>query len=62
MSEVVGLFFAGDFVRMSATLWGLQRQTEVAMEFLTKWRLPENVKKRAVMICSESNVEEVDFK
>lgn len=44
-SEVSGLLFADDFVEMSDTLEGLQKQIDAVIEFGRKWRFLADVKK-----------------
>ena len=39
------MIFADDFVGISETLEGLQKQTEKALEYTRKWRVTANVKK-----------------
>lgn len=41
--EVPGPLFADDFVGISATLEGLQKQIDAAMKCVKKWRLSANV-------------------
>ena len=41
------LMFAVDFVGISVTPEGLQKQIEKALEYTTKWRVTANVKKSA---------------
>lgn len=60
-SEVSGLSYADDFVGVSDTREGLQKQIDIAMELASKWRLSANVMKCAVMVCNDKNAEEVDF-
>ena len=45
---VSGLMFADDFVGISETPEGLQKQIENALECTRKWRVTANVKKYAV--------------
>ena len=51
---VSGLMFADDFVGISETPEGLQRQIEKALEYTRKWRVTANVKKCAVVECNEN--------
>ena len=44
------MIFADDFVGISETPEGLQKQTEKALEYTRKWRVTANVKKRAVVV------------
>ena len=41
--------FADDFVGISETPEGLQKQVERALEYTRKWRVTANVKKCAVL-------------
>ena len=50
---VSGLMFADDFVGISETPEGLQKQIEKALEYTRKWRVTANVKKCAVVVCNE---------
>ena len=52
---VPGLIFADDFVGISETPEGLQKQIEKALEYSRKWRAltASNVKKCAVVVCNE---------
>ena len=50
---VSGLVFADDFVGISETPEGLQKQIEKALEYARKWRVTANVKKCAVVVCNE---------
>ena len=53
---VSGWMSAYDFVGISQTLEGLQKQIEKALEYTKKWRLTANVKKCAVVVvCNEDN-------
>ena len=54
---VSGLMFADDFVGISETPEGLQKQTDNAVEYTRKWRVTANVKKCAVVICNEDKVD-----
>ena len=47
------LMFADDFVGISETPEGLQKQIEKALEYARKWRVTANVKKCAVVVCNE---------
>ena len=44
---VSGLMFADDFVGISETPEGLQKQIQKALEYARKWRVTANVKKCA---------------
>ena len=60
-----GLMFADDFVGISETPEGLQKQIEKALEYTRKWRVTANVKKCAVVVvavCNEDKVNPVTFK
>ena len=59
---VSGLVFADDFVGISETPEGLQKQIEKALEYTRKWRVTANVKKCAVVVCNEDKVNPVTFK
>ena len=62
---VSGLMFAGDFVGISETPEGLQKQVDKALEYTRKWRVTTNVKKCAVVVavvCIEDKVNPVKFK
>ena len=59
---VSGLMFADDFVGMSETPEGLQKQMEKALEDTRKWRVTANVKNCAVVVCNEDKVNPVTFK
>ncbi|MEP2874451.1 MAG: reverse transcriptase domain-containing protein [Hyphomicrobiales bacterium] len=58
---VSGLMFADDFVGISETPEGLQKQIEKALEYTRKWRVTANVKKCAVVVCNEDKVNPVNF-
>ena len=58
---VSGLMFADDFVGISETPEGLQKQIEEALEYTRKWRVTANVKKCAVVVCIEDKVNPVNF-
>ena len=47
---VSGLMFADDFVGISDTPEGLQKQIEKALEYTRKWRVTANVSKCAVLV------------
>ena len=51
-----------DFVGISETPEGLQRQIEKTLEYTRKWRLAANVKKCAVVVCNEDKENPVTFK
>ena len=57
-----GLMFADDFVGISETPEGLQKQIGKALEYTRKWRVTANVKKCAVVVCNEDRVNPVAFK
>ena len=61
-ATVSGLMFADDFVGISETPEGLQKQIEKALAYTRKWRATANVKKCAVVACNEDNVNPVNFK
>ena len=58
---VSGLMFAEDFVGISETPEGLQKQIEKALERTRKWRATANVKKCAAVICNEDKANPVNF-
>ena len=58
---VSGLTFADDFVGISETPEGLQKQVEKALEYTRKWRVTANVQNCAVVICNDK-VNPVNFK
>ena len=58
----MGFMFADDFVGISETPEGLQRQIEKTLEYTRKWRLAANVKKCAVVVCNEDKENPVTFK
>ena len=55
---------ADDFVEISETPEGLQKQIEKALliEYTRKWRVTANVKKRAVVACNGDEVNPANFK
>ena len=53
--------FADDFVGISETPEGLQKQTEKALEYTRKWRVKANVKERAVVVCNEDKANPMNF-
>ena len=61
---VSGLMFADDFVGISETPEGVQKQIENALEYTRKWRVTANVEKCAVciVVCNEDKVNPVNFK
>ena len=59
---VSGLMFAGDFVGMSQTPKGLQKQIEKARAYTRTWRVTANVKKCAVVVCNEDTMNPVNLK
>ena len=56
--------FTDDFVVMSETTEGLQKQIEKALEHTRRWRVTTNFqrKKCAVAVCGEYKVNPVTFK
>ena len=58
---VSGLMLADDFVGISETPEGLQKQVEKALEYTTKWRVAANVEQCTVVVCNEDKVNPVDF-
>ena len=56
-----GLMFANDFVGISETPEGLQKQIEKTLDYIRKWKVTENVKKCAVVVCNEDKVNPVHF-
>ena len=54
--------FADDFVGISETPQGLQKQIGKAVEYTRNWRVTANVKKCAVVVCNEDKVNPVTFK
>lgn len=62
-SEVSGLLYADDFMGMISDIpVRLQEQIDATMNFARKWPLSANVKKCVVMVCNDSEVQEVHFK
>ena len=61
---VSGSMFADDFVGMSETPKGWQKQIEKALEYTRRWRVTANVKKCAVVLVvyNEDKVNPVNFK
>ena len=59
---VSGLMFADDFVGISDTPEGLQKQIEKALEYTRKCRVTANVGKCAVLVCNEDKRKPVEFK
>ena len=53
--------FADDFVGISETPEGLQKQTEKALDNTKKWRVTANVKKCAVVDGNEDKVNPIIF-
>ena len=53
--------FADDFVGISETPEGLQKQIEKALENARKWRVTANIKKCAAVVCIEDKVNPVKF-
>ena len=53
---------AGDFVGVSETPEGLQRQIEKALEYTRTWRVTANVKKRALVVCNKYKVNPINFR
>ena len=64
MSEdaVSGLMSADDFVGISETLEGLQKQMEKALDYTRKSSVTANVKKCAVVVRNEDKAIPVNFK
>ena len=61
-NTVSGLTFADDFVGISETPEGSQKQIEKALEYTRKWRVTAKVKTCAVVIvCKEDKVNPVKF-
>ena len=56
------LMFADDFVGISETPDGLQKQIEKALEYTRKLIVTANVKKCAVVACNEDEVNPANFK
>ena len=59
---VSGVMFADDFVGVSESPEGLQKQIEKALEYTRKWRVRANVKKSAVVavvVCTEDKMNPV---
>ena len=57
--------FADDFVGISETPQGLQKQIGKAVEYTRNWRVTANVKKcavAAVVVCNEDKVNPATFK
>ena len=50
------LIFTDEFVGISETPEGLQKQNEKALPYSRKWRVTANIEKCAVVICSEGKV------
>ena len=60
---VSGVMFADDFVGVSESPEGLQKQIEKALEYTRKWRVTANLKRcAAVVVCNEGKVNPVTFK
>ena len=60
---VPGLIFADDFVGMSESSEGLQKQIEKTLEYTRKWRVVNSERKKfAVVVCHEDKVNPVTFK
>ena len=53
---VSGLMFADDFVRISETPGGLQKQIEKVLGYTRTWRVTANVKTCAVVVCNKDKV------
>ena len=53
---VEGMFFADDFVGISDSKDSLQKLLDVEYSYCSKWRLPANVSKSAVMVFSKDVV------
>ena len=59
---VSDLIFADNFVGISGTAEGLQKQIEKALEYTRKWRVTANIDKCAVLVCHEDKKKPVEFK
>lgn len=59
--SVSGLTFADDFVGISETPEGLQKQIDAALGYTRKWRLSANVGKCVVVVCNEDKENPVEF-
>ena len=59
--KVSGVMFADDFVGISETPEGLQKQIEKALEYTRKWRVTANIKTCPVVVCNEDKVNPVTF-
>ena len=57
-----GLMFADDFVGISETPKGLQKQIEKALEYTRKWRVTANVNKCAILVYNEDKKNLLEFK
>lgn len=57
-----GLIIADDFVGISETPDGLQKQIDVALGYTRKCRLSANVGKCAVVVCDEDEENPVEFR
>ena len=49
VDTVSGMMFADDFVGISETPEGLQKQIEKALEYTRKWRVTANVKRCSLL-------------
>ena len=58
---VSGLVFADDFVGISETPEGLQKQIEKALEYTREWRVTANVNKCALVFSNEDKVNPINF-
>ena len=56
-----GLKFADDFMGISETPEGLEKQIERVLEYTGKWRVTANVKKCAVVVCNQDKVNPTNF-
>ena len=56
------LMFADDFVGISETPKGFQKEREKTLEYTRKWRVTANVKICAVVVCNEDKVNPVNFR
>ena len=56
------LIFADDYVAISETPEGLQKQIEKALGYTRKLSVTVNVKKCAVVVCNEDRMNLVNFK
>ena len=59
---VSGLMLADDFIGISETPEGLQKQIEKALEYTRKWRVAANGNKCAAVVCNEDKVNPIKFR